>query len=54
MPREKAKYISVGLSQTEYDKIKKVAKHFNISMTQLIRDMIKRNIKILEGEDNGL
>ena len=43
MPREKAKYISVGLSQTEYDKIKKVAKHFNITMTQLIRNMIEEN-----------
>ena len=45
MPREKAKYISVGLSQTEYDKIKKVAKHFNITKTQLIRNMIKENIE---------
>ena len=45
MKRKDSKTITLDLAQVEYDSIKKICAKFNITMTQLIRNMIKENIE---------
>lgn len=45
MKRKDSKTITVDLSLTEYESLKKISAKFEISMTQLIRNMIKENIE---------
>lgn len=43
MKRKDSKTITLDLSLVEYDSLKKLRGKFNITMTQLIRNMIKEN-----------
>lgn len=43
MKRKCSKTITVDLSVSEYESLKKISSKFNITMTQLIRNMIKEN-----------
>ena len=45
MKRKDSKTITLDLAQVEYDSIKKICAKFDITMTQLIRNMIKENIE---------
>ena len=43
MKRKDSKTITLDLAQVEYESLKKICAKFEISMTQLIRNMIKEN-----------
>lgn len=43
MKRKNSKTITLDLSISEYEALKKISIKFNITMTQLIRNMIKEN-----------
>ena len=43
MKRKDSKTITIDLAQVEYESLKKICAKFEISMTQLIRNMIKEN-----------
>lgn len=43
MKRKNSKTITLDLSLEEYESLKKISGKFNITMTQLIRNMIKEN-----------
>ena len=45
MKRKNSKTISLDLSVSEYESLKKISEKFEISMTRLIRDMLKENIE---------
>ena len=45
MKRKDSKTITLDLAQSEYESLKKICAKFNITMTQLIRNMIEENIK---------
>lgn len=45
MKRKDSKTITLDLSLVEYESLKKVSGKFQMSMTQLIRNMIKENIE---------
>ena len=44
MKRKDSKTITLDLSLSEYESLKKSSEKFNITMTQLIRNMINKNI----------
>ena len=59
--RKNSKTITLDLSLTEYESLKKISAVCQTSVTRLIRDMIKKDLENLanellasEGEDNGL
>lgn len=43
--RKDSKTITLDLSLAEYESLKKIGEKFNITMTQLIRNMIRENIE---------
>lgn len=43
MKRKNSKTITLDLSMCEYESLKKICGKLSITMTQLIRDMIKKN-----------
>lgn len=43
MKRKGSKTITLDLSISEYESLKKISAKFHITMTQLIRNMIKEN-----------
>ena len=43
--RKDSKTITLDLSLAEYEALKKISDKFNMSMTQLIRNMISENIE---------
>ena len=45
MKRRGSKTITLDLSMSEYESLKKISAKFNISVTQLIRNMIDENIE---------
>ena len=45
MKRKNSKTITLDLSVSEYESLKKISEKFEISMTQLIRNMINENIE---------
>lgn len=45
MKRKNSKTITLDLSVSEYESLKKISARFQMSMTQLIRNMIKENIE---------
>ena len=45
MKRKDSKTITLDLSMSEYESLKKAKDKFDITMTQLIRNMIKENIE---------
>ena len=45
MKRKDSKTITLDLAHVEYESLKKISAKFEITMTQLIRNMIKENIE---------
>ena len=43
MKRKNSKTITIDLSMSEYEALKKISVKFSITMTQLIRNMLKEN-----------
>ena len=61
MKRKNSKTITLDLSMSEYEALKKTSAVCQTSVTRLVRDAIKVNLKTLaneliasEGENNGL